>query len=166
VARLHLRYRAEAFDPRILELTRRFMQMKPWRSTDPSHLFITWLHGACIIYGLPEPRLTKINDTRANRKVSMGEYRAGEGGAEDIIVLRRWSMTSLFHQFRHHMENYTPEGALDMDDAQAWATSLFYVLAPRHFRRMVRAERIAQIKAHELLRRRRPPGATVELHGG
>jgi len=148
MARLHRKYKHEAFDPRIRALTLQFVKMRPWDRPDAEteRLFRTWVHGACTVYQIPEPELVRIPVTVPSAEPTWGAYR------ENTIFLRRWSMISLFHQFRHHMQEHAEEHDRtdDPEDAQAWACSLFYVVAPRRFRRMARAGRIVGVSAEDL----------------
>ena len=166
MARLHLKFREDAFDPHLLELTERFFLERKKSSrqkTGRTHaaLFDTWLHGACLVYELPFPGLTM--DPKAptpDNMHPMAGYYNPEGAG--TIVLRRWSAISLFHQFRHHHQRYSDEKrggnwnhAQHGADAQAWACSLFYKVNPRLFRKWVRLDRVAGVHPEDLLRRRR-----------
>lgn len=157
MTRLHLQYREEAFDRRIIELTKRFISLNPWhRKADHNRLFDAWLHGANIVYGLPEVLLTQ-----QPTESGVGMYNPAEDGAGwPIITLHKWSLVSLFHQYRHHMQansQTTPyaDEAEQATDAQAWACSLFYVCDPKRFRRMVRLGRIAGVHPKDLLKKRK-----------
>jgi hypothetical protein len=162
MARLHLKFKADDFDPHLLELTERFFQAR--KETRKMRLprevlFDTWLHGACIVYQLPFPALTM--DPKAPTPhgfMSNVGYYDPEGVGH--IVLRRWSALSLFHQFRHHMERYalkdeaTWNHDLGKQGAQQWATSLFYVTDAKRFRKWVRRGRVAGVTPPDLMKRR------------
>lgn len=167
--RLHLRYREDDLDPRIVELTKRFLshrsELRKGDDAVKGRLFDTWLHGACIVYELPFPSFEYqyIGKHYPKDQPTFGEYKA-EGGGK--IILRRWSAISLFHQFRHHMQAYAeadqglkPGAILNEEkhaqDAQAWACSLMYVVAPRRFRRWVRRGRVVGVTDLDLLKRKK-----------
>lgn len=164
--RLHRVYKAEAFPEPILDLTLRFIKEKPWsKAVDNRHLFEVWLHGACLVYEVPCPVLVKTPHHGDRSRPTYGEYKKAEGTPENmfgVIVLRKWSVISLLHQFRHHMqansdllpkETYN-SSAEQGEDAQAWACSLFYNVAPRRFRRMARAGRVVGVTPEDLLKRK------------
>lgn len=162
MARLHKAYLRDAFDPRILELTERFVVVKPWRNEDPLPMYDAWVHGACIVYGVPAPVVVKHpSQFQANRtRATYGEYHAPGtelGGERGLVVLRKWSLISLFHQFRHHLQHYSDHNYRSDEeegqDAQEWACSLLYLVAPRRFRRMVRAGRIMGVEPDDLLKK-------------
>jgi hypothetical protein len=162
VARLHLKFSEEAFDPRIVELTHRFFDLrKQVRRGDDvlrGRLFDTWLHGACLVYDLPFPAL--VMDPKARpphgMMINVGWYEAQGVGTVHLV---KWSAISLFHQFRHHMQAHT-EDHWDHDrhgqDAQEWACSLFYRTDKKLFRKWVRRGRIAGVYPGDLLKRRKP----------
>lgn len=154
MARLHIRFREDDIDPRLLELTARFFQARPWLGDDliKHRKFETWLHGACTLYRLPPVTLSVMPIQQ--KGPTYGEYDADGPG----ILLRRFSVISLFHQFRHHMQaNSTDEWNHDNDgaDAQAWACSLFYIIRPKKFRRWVRRGRVAGVYPPDLLKKKR-----------
>lgn len=166
--RLHLRYREDDLDPRLVELTKRFLshraELRKGDDTVKGRLFDTWLHGACLIYEVPFPSFEyqPIGKHYPKDQPTYGEYVA----ADMKIILKRWSAISLFHQFRHHMQAFAeadqgmqPGEILDDEahaqDAQAWACSLMYVVAPRRFRRWVRRGRVVGVTERDLLKTRR-----------
>lgn len=163
MARLHLKFCEDAFDPHLLELTERFFLERNGRrktSRAVEQLFDTWLHGACLVYGLPFPGLKMDPKAPAPDKI---HPRAGyyDPAGPGTIVLRRWSAISLFHQFRHHHQRYSDEKrgggwehASHGADAQAWACSLFYKVDPQRFRKWVRRGRVAGVHPEDLLKRK------------
>lgn len=155
--RLHLTYREEAFPPAILDLTKRFMELKPWKPKTPIGTFNLWTHGAALCFDIPEVDcIFKRHPAGIGNYVSATEDQGG--GMLAIIELHKPSMISVFHQFRHHMQanaeyhysNDTQAG----QDAQAWAASLYYVVDPVRFRRAVRNDLIAGVNAGDLLKKR------------
>jgi hypothetical protein len=89
----------------------------------------------------------------------VGRYEETPTGG--TIILVKYSVVSLFHQFRHHMvahmdaEQHDKEVAPPREDAQAWACSLFYRTDKRKFRRAVRKHRVAGVYPPDLLKRKR-----------
>lgn len=159
MARLHLKFTEDAFDGRILELTQRFFQQRShigWKADDylKGRLFDTWLHGACIVYGLPFPALDMNPKARPphGMMIDVGWYDAEGVGT---IHLKKFSAISLFHQFRHHMQAHTGSNwSHDQhgQDAQEWACSLFYRTDKKLFRKWVRRGRIAGVHESDLLK--------------
>lgn len=166
MARLHLRYKEEAFDPRLLELTKRFIVLKPWQMENPQQMFETWVHGANLVFNLPNlvaVEKAKVGFQQSRTGPTYGEYHAAPSEDDwSVIVLRKWSVLSLLHQYRHHMQEHSDDlGVVYKNDhekgtdAQAWACSLFYRVAPRRFRRMVRAGRVQGVYPEDLLKRKK-----------
>lgn len=172
MARLHLKFKRDAYDAHIIELTERFfeerygarMRRRKGLQNLPLHtLFDSWVHGACIVYGLPFPAF--VVDPKAPTPhgfyTTVGFYTPpAEGNPTGSITLRRYSAISLFHQFRHHMQAHGHPEPWDHDkhgrDAQQWACSLFYQCDKRTFRKWVRRGRIAGVTPDDLLKRVRP----------
>lgn len=160
MARLHLRYRRDSFNDHVMMLTERFFAVEPWRGSDEEkgRKFDTWLHGAAMAYGVPYPVLEVAPPKARPRGRSVGSYDPATG----TINLQRFSVISMFHQFRHHLQACTMEEGKAWthddekmaQDAQEWACSLFYIVAPRRFRRYVRRGRIAGVNPPDLLKRR------------
>lgn len=157
MARLHLRFQLKSYEPHLVELTERFFASHPWSGSDRDRgrKFDTWLHGAAMVYGLPYPSLVVTPPQHRPKGQSVGRYDPDTA----TIHLQRFSVISLFHQFRHHMqacttENWTHDNEATAQDAQEWACSLFYRLQPRRFRRFVRRGRVAGVKPADLLKKR------------
>ena len=153
MARLHLTYREDAFPPAMIDLTKRFMELKPWKSKTPIATFNLWTHGAVLCFDLPE-----VDCVFKRHPAGIGNYVKATDDGVAIIELHKPSMISLFHQFRHHMQanaeyHYTSDQQTGQD-AQAWAASLYYVVDPVRFRRAVRNDLIAGINAGDLLKKR------------
>lgn len=158
MARLHIKYREDALDSRIVELTKRFIEVRPWKGDYATRIrkFDIWLHGANTVYGMPQVAL-HVSPKMAPHGV--GRYVAADNGAPAMICLAKFSIISLFHQFRHHMQANAQAGAYDTDqeeaqDAQAWACSLYYVVDAKRYRNAVRKGRVAGVKPADLLKRR------------
>jgi excisionase family DNA binding protein len=142
MARLHIRFRN--INRNVIACSQRLFDSKPWSGTDEDkqNKFEAWLRKASEHYGIPQPTLTV---TRASDVFGLV--------APNTIILDKYSVTSLFHSFRAHMQ-YT--GTVDVtffdrQDAQAWACSLFYTCRPILFRKAVRSGAIAGVRADDLL---------------
>lgn len=159
MAKLHIQYREDAINPRIVELTRRFIQNRPWRGGRERKLrmFDTWLHGACIVYGIPHIKLV-VAPKPVPRQV--GKYVEATDTDLAVVVLNRFSVISLFHQFRHHMQAHSVADQVykndeqQATDAQAWACSLFYIVDTKRYRRAVRKGRVSGVQPADLLKDR------------
>lgn len=141
MARLHLRFKN--IKPKTITATRALFEAGPWSGTDEEKQgkYELWLREVSAAYGIPTPTLEINFDNR---------YATYEWGR---ITLASWSVTTLFHDFRHHLQAMGACAAdmQDCDDAQAWACSLFYSVKPRMFRRRVREGRIMGVDADDLL---------------
>lgn len=142
MARLHMRFRN--INRNVLACSQKFFDSKPWSGSDDDKQdkFEGWLRKASEHYGIPQPTLSVTRESDVFGLV-----------APNTIVLDKYSVTSLFHAFRAHMQ-YT--GAVevvfyDRNDAQAWACSLYYTCRPIAFRKAVRDGHIAGVRADDLL---------------
>lgn len=142
MARLHIQFKNIHWGTR--QAAKTLFDSKPWRGTDEEKQtkFERFLREASEVYGLPTPTLSVSEDMDGVGLV-----------APNTIFMQRYSVTTLFHWFRAHMQ-YT--GAVDVPfysprDAQAWSCSLFYTCRPILFRKQVRARRILGVFPDDLL---------------
>jgi excisionase family DNA binding protein len=142
MARLHIQFKNIHKGAR--KAAKTLFDSKPWSGTDEEKQtkFERFLRDASEVYGLPTPTLTVMADLDTQGLV-----------APNTIHLVKYSVTTLFHAFRSHMQ-YT--GAVDVPfytpaDAQAWACSLFYTIRPILFRKQVRQRRIQGVFPDDLL---------------
>jgi excisionase family DNA binding protein len=142
MARLHIQFKNIHAGAR--KAAKTLFDSKPWSGTDEEKQtkFERFLREASEVYGLPTPTLT-VSTALDNQGLV----------APNTICMDKYSVTTLFHSFRAHMQ-YT--GAVDTPfytprDAQAWACSLFYTCRPILFRKQVRARRIAGVLPDDLL---------------
>jgi hypothetical protein len=154
MARRHLAFKK--FHPTTVRATDEFFGSKPWQGSEEQKQskFETWLRRVSDAYGIPAPTLEiQLPDSRDDRS---GYYNLGQ------ITLYKWSVITLFHQFRHHMQalgaaSVEPTGDEVGDvlateqDAVNWACSLFYKVRPVRFRKLVRAGQIRYIHPDDLL---------------
>lgn len=104
-----------------------------------------WLTDVSLIYELPRPDLT------VNASIDNSGWYSPRG---NLIVLPKPSIVTLLHEFRHAMQAWGRAGAHFRraaraeerggfeDDARAWSLSLYYLVAPRTFRRLAREGQI------------------------
>lgn len=145
MARLHLKFRN--IRPTVRTATTTLFDAKPWREDDEvKHvLFNAWLRSVSESYGVPAPTLEVIEDEGVGHSAVVYEW--------GRISLGGWSIISLMHGFRHHLQamGSTSSEMGDCTDAQSWACSLFYLVRPVMFRKRVREGRIAGVKPWDLL---------------
>lgn len=108
--------------------------------SDARRVFDEWLGNASAAYQLPRP--TFAWDPAATF-AGGGEYRP----ATQHIAMSKISVTTLLHEFRHHMQH---QGAAMIDpdleeDARAWSLSLYYAVRPDLLKRLVNQGRIFHI---------------------
>ena len=108
--------------------------------TDAERVFEDWLSHASSAYDLPKPNF---------RWDSTAED--GGGGVyypqRQEIVMSKVSITTLLHEFRHHLQHH---GAAMIDpdleeDARAWSLSLYYSVRPNLLKKLVQQGRIFHI---------------------
>lgn len=137
------------FHEATLDATDRLFKSRPWRGTsaERSEKFVKWLRRASAAYDIPVPRLhvqPLVNDRGV---MLMGAY------DHDVVVLSDYSVLTMFHEFRHHMQaHYVAATESDKeDDAVAWSCSLFHTVRPELFREAVMAGRVAFVEPADLL---------------
>lgn len=97
----------------------------------------TWLDAVAPTYAVPTPKLVK------DQQAGAGFYR----GVGNEIHMAYPSVVTLLHEFRHAMQRQLglDRGDEDYDyedDARAWSLSVYYAVAPRTYRRLVRSGQI------------------------
>lgn len=97
---------------------------------------LRWLSEVSEIYGVPTPRL-KLAPT------SFDHYQRDH----HLIVLTKWSLITLLHEFRHHLQNtrFPCAGWMAEPDARAWSLSLYHAVAPRTLRRLATENQIIHL---------------------
>lgn len=142
MARLHMKFKSIHAGARKAATV--LFDSKPWSGTDEDKQtkFERFLSEASAVYGLPQPSLSVVEDSEVVGLV-----------APNMIVLNKYSVTSLFNAFRQHMQymGAVQQQFLDRRDAQAWACSLFYCVRPILFRKRVREGRIWGVNESDLL---------------
>lgn len=142
MARLHLTFRS--IHRRTVKAAQTLFDSKPWSGSDEEkqNKFERFLRDAAEIYGVPTPTLSIVEGADHNGLV-----------APNTIILRKFSVTSLFHAFRAHLQyvGSCERQFYDWRDAQGWACSLFYTCRPILFRKQVRLRQIQGVYADDLL---------------
>lgn len=112
--------------------------------TDAERVFENWLSHASGTYDLPKPNF---------RWDSAAED--GGGGVyypqSHEIVMSKVSITTLLHEFRHHLQ-HNGAAMIDPDleeDARAWSLSLYYAVRPNLLRKLVQQGRIFHISPRD-----------------
>lgn len=126
--------------PKVRQYTRELVVAKPWREDQDRQYRVMkyWLRKVSAVYRCPIPGL-RFNSSAQD--CGGGYYHPGL----QEITLSHCSIVTLLHEYRHHLQHQPGfrshiRGA--EKDARAWSLSLFHRVAPRRFRRMVRARRI------------------------
>lgn len=142
MARLHMKFKR--IHTKTKAAAEALFAARPWSGTEEEQQskFERFLRNASAVYSIPTPTLSVIPSLDVYGYV-----------APNTITLDKYSVISLFHSFRMHMQYMqTVDVAFpDRNDAQAWACSLFYTIRPIQFRKMVRAGRIAGVHSTDLL---------------
>jgi hypothetical protein len=133
---------------KVLRVTDALFRARPWSGTDDEILnrWQAWCDKACDAYGIPHVEVLMTRSDVPYHGAYLPESRC--------IVLRKWSLITLFHEFRHHMQctqdlHYAFEEAFEID-AQAWACSLFHSVRPGRFRRAVESGRVKGVGPGDL----------------
>ena len=104
-----------------------------------------WLEKVAEIYQIQFPMLKIVQLAGA------GYYRINK----NQICMAYPSIVTLLHEFRHAMQfqnrtRVTGYSDKAEDDARAWSLSLYYKVAPRSFRRLVRQNQIMFVGTEDL----------------
>lgn len=160
MARLHRRFRN--LKPSTISATEALFASGPWTGTDEERQskFERWLAAASECYGVPRPTFEKVTTDALMRGTHA--YTWGR------ITINNWSVITLMHAFRHHLQAMGAVAAeySDCEDAQAWACSLFYTVKPRLFRKRVREGRIIGVAALDLLSSATIEARMAEMYDG
>ena len=142
MARNHLAYRN--IYPQAVEAAKTLIQGRFWQADyreaqqDACQQFVNTV---APLYGVPVPPVEFVEAIG-----SSGFSSRTWGVVSDFGVMRiqmtHFSVTNLFVAFRSWTHECGRGRIFVDDDRQKWAASLFYLAAPRRFRRMVRAGRI------------------------
>ncbi len=70
----------------------------------------------------------------------------------DTILFINFNYVQIFHQFRHHMQQYGRSDFRHPEmDAVSWACSLFHSVSPGKFERAVRDGNVSYIRPHRMI---------------
>lgn len=148
MARYHERFQRLKLDT--IMATKALFAHHFYRLTDEEkqRRFEQWLADVSSIYGLPVPSFKLGSEAEAH---GSGVYHI----ISQQIILPKYSIVSLMHEFRHHMQSTLPvrlPSTLDAieDDARAWSLSLFYAAKPRLFEKSVREGKIFFVSPEDL----------------
>lgn len=140
--------RFKNFKENTLQATEELFKSRPSRLSveEAENEFKSWISKVSSSYNLPSPNL--VWDAEAIN--GGGGYYSPE---DQTIALSHVSITTLLHEFRHHMQWQGIGTMVSEDreeDARAWSLSLYYTVRPRLFERLVQEERIYHISPQEL----------------
>lgn len=129
--------------PRAIELTRELIKVKPWRGNpgrggreeflNAYRACLAWLEEMSSLYGIPVPLFFVVKGCG--------------GGRYDIpthtILLPKFSVTTLAHEFRHALQYRKPIRRIQNlyqaeEDARGWSVSLIYRADPKFYERAKR----------------------------
>lgn len=146
----HLRYRN--LDHRIIAATQSLLDARTSALPAPQAQaeFQSWLDTAARIYRVPGVRLRIVPPAHCH---GYGQYLA-----PGTILMPRYSITTLLHEFRHHLQAHgrpliARTGDLwqdEEDDARAWSLSLYHAARPQLLARLVRQGKILHLTPAEL----------------
>ena len=147
----HLRF--TNFNQATLDATDAYFRSNPWKG-DSAHKLAKaqrWVDTVAAIYGIDAPTVAIVEPAECS---GMGCYLP----TSNQIRLPKVSVTTLLHEFRHAMQHLTPcrmvqaiyGDARHEEDARAWSLSLFWLVRPDRFARMVSAGRILYVPADSM----------------
>lgn len=140
--------RFKNFKETTVNATEDLFKARPSRLTleEAENVFKDWLSKVSASYNLPSPNFVWDADAIDGG----GGYYSPD---DQTIALSHVSVTTLLHEFRHHMQWQGIDTMVSEDkeeDARAWSLSLYYTVRPRLFERLVQEQRIYHISPQEL----------------
>jgi hypothetical protein len=146
----HLRFRH--LDRRIVTATQSLLDARTSRlpAARAQAEFQRWLDLAAEIYGVPSVHLRIVPPEQCHR---FGRY-----VAPDAILMPRYSIVTLLHEFRLHLQAQGRPLIADTDnprhddedDARAWSLSLYHAARPEQLARLVREGKILHLTAADM----------------
>jgi hypothetical protein len=146
MTKYHLRYRN--INQKTLDASREMLNgwsaasdTERWQRMD------VWIGKASEIYRMSRPVLVM------NRRASTGHYTP----SRNEIHMAYPSIVTVIHEFRHAMQHankavgFTGQNNDVEPDARGWSLSVYYKIAPRLFRKLVREGKIFHITPDALL---------------
>jgi hypothetical protein len=131
-------------DPDVARYTDALFRRRPSRLSkdEAKQVFEDWIGNVSRSYGVPAPTLMWDDNAVF---VGGGEYRP----RGQQIRMSKVSITTLIHEYRHHMQHLgAPMIHPDLEeDARAWSLSLYYSVRPNLLRRLVTEGQIFHISA-------------------
>ena len=135
--------------PKVISRTATLVRAKPWAADDEAQEYMAreFVTDLAAVYGFDVPDV-QIRATDSIAFITDGYFDPGTWK----IVLPRFSVVTLLHEFRHAMQHadvagatFWPDRMENEHDARAWSCSVFYRAAPRRFRRMAREGRLLYV---------------------
>ena len=124
-------------DVRTVEATKKLVKAGIWKKDLPEHHKVLicndWLKTVSEVYGIKVPAFRFDESEVMYRQTGGGYYEPAYGR---ITLFKKFSLTTLLHEFRHHMQ-LQKAGNLTMyrydieEDARAWSMSLFKAATPK-----------------------------------
>lgn len=133
---------------KVLRATEELFRSRPWSGTDEDICarWQAWADKACDAYGIPH---VDVELTTAHEEW-LGWYLPDTRA----IMMRKWSLITFWHEFRHHMQYSMnlqyPSREWFEADAQAWACSLYHTVRPGAFRRAVASGKVWGVETEDL----------------
>lgn len=128
-------------DKRTVEATKKLVEAGLWRKELPvqhkTMIINEWLLSVSQVYKMKVPEFRFDDSDVMYRQTGGGYY---EPLACRITLFKKFSLVTLLHEFRHHMQHQT---CLNMyrndheEDARAWSVSLYKTATPKSYEKAV-----------------------------
>jgi len=154
--------RFKNFNPKTVEATKELFRARPSQLVleDVEVVFKKWIADISKVYDIPTPDFVweydDLSDIGGGLCHGLREDENDENSPFYNSVLHidanRRSITTLIHEYRHHMQ-FMGMNMVDEDveeDARAWSLSLYYKTRPVLFERLVREGKIFHIDPRDL----------------
>jgi hypothetical protein len=132
------RFSREDFPEAVIEATKELMT-KIWHN--PRRIkregVLEWLRVVSPIYGIDVPNFEFVGGEEGDWMYAItggGKYRPD---THTIYLFKKYSLTTLLHEFRHAWQFRTGSTLDKEDDARAWSCSLYKVTDPERYQRAV-----------------------------
>lgn len=124
-------------DSRVVDATAKLVKAGLWKKDLPKQHKILicseWVETVSALYKIDAP-IFRFDESEVMYKQTGGGYY--EPAMKRITLFKKFSLTTLLHEFRHHMQ-IQKAGELKMykydieEDARAWSMSLFRAATPK-----------------------------------
>jgi hypothetical protein len=134
------RFAESDFDPRIIDATRKLTKVI-WKNRSKQEKLETIVAWLMVVSNVLDIEIPSI-EWETNELLAMFTGGGCYNSDTRHIRIYKLSLTTLLHEYRHHMQNvmniHNESIEEREEDARAWSCSLFYIASPEKFENAMR----------------------------